>query len=45
MEKPRTDLTLLLKASGTDVSPTVGYVVAVHCVMDLGEAELQAATT
>ena len=45
VEKTRTDLALFIKTSATDVNPTVGYVVVVHCVMDLGEAELQTATT
>ena len=44
-EKPHTDVALFIKTSATDVNPTVGYVVVVHCVMDLGEAELQTATT
>ena len=40
-----TTVALFIKTSATDVNPTVGYVVVVHCVMDLGEAELQTATT
>ena len=45
VKKPHTVLALFIKTSATDVNPTVGYVVVVHCVMDLGEAELQTATT
>ena len=40
-----TTVALFIKTSATDVNPTVGYVVVVHCVMDLGEAELETATT